>query len=232
MRLTRTFVASLAVLLTAAGAARAQETLFPPPHPAAESWPVAPEPAQSVWIEGFVSRQRGNAVGRTTEGLGGRVLWSLAPRVRVAEPDGRLARLAERLAVGAFAVRTTPRGRLEAWHLGAQADGSLLPRPLLGRVEPLVSLGVGAYRERLPGRRTADVPAVVLRRPREDGIPILPAVQPPRTLAHGAVAPGAALRVRLLRGVAVRGDARRVLVFDDPSPRSAMEYTAGLSVAR
>lgn len=235
MRPTRTFVVSLAVLIAAAGEARAQETLLPPPHPGAEPWPAV-ESERPVWIEGFVSRQRGDAVGRSAEGMGGRVLWSLERRDRADAPSDLVGRLADRVAVGAFALRTRPAGRLEAWYAGAHADGRLVARPLLGRLEPLVSFSVGAYRERTPARLTADVPVVVFDRSLAEATRVsrvsLRGVRPPATAAHGAFAPGAALRLRLLRGVAIRGDARRLFVIDDHSPREALELAAGVSVAR
>lgn len=225
MRLTRVLVAPLAVLASIAGDVRAQGLIDPAEngHPRG----VAAAAAAPVWIEAFVSRQRGEAAGRRAEGWGGRLLWPLAPGDD--EPAGLLGGLRRHLSLGAFAVRTTPPARLGAWHLGGQVDARLLSRVLGGRVEPLLSLGAGAYREELAGHRGADVPVVLLARPIERPAPIR-AVRPPLTTTHGALSSGAALRLHLAPGLAARVDVRQLLVMD--GPRGARELAVGMAVGR
>jgi hypothetical protein len=75
-------------------------------------------------------------------GFGGRMMWSLSPG---AEPVSRS--LAERVALGGYIVHMPAApGDPEVWQYGTQADVAVSPFPIAGRIEPLVSLGLGAVR--------------------------------------------------------------------------------------
>lgn len=107
-----------------------------------------PVPEGRLWIDGYISRYRLGSPGSRTElnGMGARVLWTLAPR---ATP--RRERLAEHLAIGGF-ISTTPadavtnRGDVRTRILGAQLDVRPLREPFAGWIEPVLSIGAGVMR--------------------------------------------------------------------------------------
>jgi hypothetical protein len=80
-----------------------------------------------------------------------------------------------------------------------------------GRIDPLLSLGVGA-------RREDDGPAAASR-----------AARSPDVRTHLSVAPGVGFRLRLTPGLGLRGDARQVLDFGDGLQRN-IELSGGLSM--
>ena len=225
MRPTLSIFAPLAILAATASGIHAQARPYPTLVDEDVRRSVAPSVAP-VWVEAFVNRQR--APGQPSlPGWGGRIQWPLSTPTREGGADGAPR---ARLALGAFAIRSAPRGRLGAWHLGAQVDASPPTGVLAGRVEPLVSLAAGAYREELPGSRDADVPVVVLARPTDVARVPVRALQPPLTTTHAALSLGAALRIHLTPGIALRADARRVVVLD--GGRRATELGLGVGVRR
>jgi hypothetical protein len=137
----------------------------------------------------------------------------------------------DRLALGGFATYGRPNdGGLTTWHYGALADLRLLARPIAGRVDPLLSLGVGAFRT----RREVDRPLGG----QCSGTPVIADVCPPRALEHAvdvetapAISPAVGVRVGLLPGLALRAETRDVIVYRG-APRHTMEFATGLSLAR
>lgn len=191
-------------------------------------------PARSdgrVWLEGYVARfslDAGGGERAGLDGIGGRILWPLA-----AGEAGWRHPLLTRAAVGAFVTHTPGTfSRMEAWHLGAQADLHVLARPV-GVVDPVLSLGVGALRkEELASRGQITVP---------DGAgPIFAAmlerVAPERTLERRhetrmALSPGVGVKIRLAPGLALRTDVRDVLALRGGTEHH-LEVSGGISVAR
>jgi len=171
------------------------------------------------------------------DGIGARVLQPLAAPVGGAAD--RPAFL-DRVALGGFVTYAPDGDRgLTAWHYGAQTDVSLLSRPVASvRVEPLFSLGVGAFSARRSGLaegmfreecriRPADLP-VLAGGVTNRGGPCDDATG--RSLGtHLAVSPALAARAWLLPDVALRADAREVIVG---GRRGVRELTVGLSFMR
>ena len=189
----------------------------------------------AVVVEGYLSRARldPSVSGSRMEvrGAGGRVLASLAPL-----PGEESSGLARRLAVGAFATYA-PRdeGRFAAWHYGATTDFELLARPLAGRFDPLLSLGAGAFRTRRvvggEGRY-----AFECLRPMDFAAEPLPVtcisgVTRTEVASDLAISPAAAVRVWMLPGLALRIDARDVVVYRG-GPRHNLELATGVSFVR
>src|SRR5919204_5765529 len=136
--LTRLFAPATAVLSIGCSPLPVYAQYFPPTYVSRTDGRLA--------IEGFFSHHRlhpGLGAERTKlPGVGARIMWSLAPRFDP-EHDG----LAARAAVGAFAVNASDRtDRVKARHYGAQLDISVLRTPVAGRIEPLLSVGAGAFR--------------------------------------------------------------------------------------
>lgn len=197
--------------------------------------PVAAQPAlvAGARLEGFVGQARlhpGLAGQRARlEAVGARVLL---PAARVLDDDTTWP--ARRLAIGAFVTSASAgRGELAARHLGAQADVRLTERPLLGRVEPLLSLGLGTLQTRRAPH--ADATAIGTLCPRSlnpetaAGCIPLRAQTAESTAYHLAVSPAVGVRVRLAPGLALRADARDVIV-QRSSARHNTELAFGLSL--
>ena len=159
----------------------------------------------------FVSSYRG-AAGGEGDAVGGRLMW---PMARVAPAS----RWVSRTYLGAYLVHSPDEeDRGESLRYGAQADLQLADRPLVGRVEPLLSLGVGASRVerelRSPLPLVGDQGGWALR-------------EEARTLF--SVAPGVGFRVLVVPGLGIRGDARQVIDFDE-TPTRNVELSGGVSI--
>lgn len=198
--------------------------------------PVYPGPAGRLVVEALLSEHRsayGASGGRTRQdGVGGRVLWSLAE-------DGSRAGLAARLAVGAFLVRTEDAGasagspQRRSVHAGVELSARTLAAPLGGRLDPVLSFGVGAFHTREAPVRPRELPWLVatdLPRRFEQ-----PAAFADRTMASTrtslALTPGIGARLRVLPGLALRADVRDAIVFRE-GPRHFVELIGGLSLSR
>lgn len=220
--LHRELIATLAIPLAAALA----------PAPLAGQSTTRP----AVVVEGFLSRARLDpSVGGSRmelRGIGGRVLVALAPLQEVEESRG----LARRLAVGAFATYAPhDDGRFTAAHYGAVADYHLLGAPFAGRIEPLISLGAGAFRTRSIANPDREI-ALDCVRPMDFALDPLPAscsAAAPRTRVATdlALSPAVALRFWTLPGLAIRLDARDVVVYRG-APRHNLELATGVSFVR
>jgi hypothetical protein len=163
-------------------------------------------------LDYFMGRYRGASAGGDAGAVGGRLMWSLAP---LAPASGWLSRAY----VGAYVVHAPDEeDRTEAWRYGAQADLRLSRHPVVGRVEPLLSLGVGASRFDEEVRAPAP-----LRGDYGDWR------WGDRTRTLLSVTPGVAVRVLLAPGFGIRGDARQVLDFDERVHRN-LEFSGGLSL--
>lgn len=176
---------------------------------------------QNGSFEYFVARSRltlGAGSAAELDGIGGRILWSLAPLA-----GERSGAVLSRLALGPYLVHTPEdREDVEMWHYGVQADVLLARAPLAGRVDPLLSLGVGAVRVEEPLENVEPVPPL-LRRPDL-------AVDPfERTRTDLSLVPGVGARMGLLPGLDFRGDVRMVIDFRERTRRN-LEVSAGLSL--
>lgn len=143
---------------------------------------------------------------RQSAAVGGRVMWALpSPAVSPQLPLGRAY-------VGGYVMRLRHEEESrEAWHYGTQADLSVSRSPLFGRVEPLVSLSVGAL-------RTTGAPD-----------PLFAAEQQIAGETVLTVAPGIGARIRLMPRLEIRSDVRRLQELGD-DPRGYFEMAGGLSL--
>lgn len=191
--------------------------------------PVAAQtPARPVMLEPYVSRARlaPTVVGERTRlsGAGARLLY------RAPERLGR-----DRVLVGGYLTYAPADDRgVTTSQVGALVDLSLGGRPVAGRVEPLLSLGVGAFRTRWDdpwlGGRAMCVRPLDVGGERDRACLGTPARRrAPAT--HPAVSPAVGARVGLLPGVALRVDARDLVVYTG-KPRHSFELTTGLSLMR
>ncbi|HEX2190775.1 MAG TPA: hypothetical protein VHG51_17840 [Longimicrobiaceae bacterium] len=183
------------------------------PAPAgAQAPPELPRLETRPSFEYFVARNRLDRGGAASEldGVGGRVLWPLAAM----DP------LLSRVAVGGYLVHSARDGEdPDMWHYGVQADLRLSRSAFAGRVDPLVSLGVGAVRVKEPGTGEWIAP---LRDPL--------AASTARVRTDPSLVPGIGARIHLLPGVGLRGDARMVVDFRDRASRS-LEFSGGISIS-
>jgi hypothetical protein len=208
-----TFAAAIA-LLGGLALAPLASSAQPSARPAAVESPGAP-----LMLEQYLSRaELDPAIVGTPASLGGAGARLLRPLGTADAGDPG------RLALGAFATyaRHGDRG-LTAWHYGAQADLRLASQPLIGRIDPLLSLGVGALRtSHASGCGTAAAanacgPQTSSGRARSE--------------TAAAVSPALGLRVALLPGLAVRSEVRDVIVYRG-APRHSLELATGVSLAR
>lgn len=212
---------SLVLTLSVAAAAAAVA-----PRAAAQAGdPYAPPRAEfRPSFEYFVARSRleQGGVASRLDGVGGRVLWPL--------PAG--GPLLSRMAVGGYLTHAEEDGREpDMWHYGVQADLRLARSPLAGRVDPLLSLGVGAVRVEEPAavappRAPLFGPGASLLTPLRDGPAGSPAL---RTRTSPSLVPGVGARVHLLPWLGFRGDVRMLVDFRDGARRD-LEVAGGLSI--
>ena len=185
-------------------------------------------------VEGYVGQARleSGLLGDDARltGAGARLLVPLAAFSATMEHP-----IARRLAVGGFVTSTSADDdRVRARHVGVQADLSLTDRWLAGRVEPLVSLGVGAFRARRLATDGLPVGTLCLRPAVPDGAGCDAARAAPETPVRRrapTVTPGLGARIALLPGLALRADVRDVIVYDGP-PRHGAEVAVGVSFIR
>lgn len=200
--------------------------------PALGQAPASPagEESELRYFDYFVSRYGGAGMeDERRDAVGGRVMWSLSPF------SGALATpVFGRAALGGYFVHSRDdRERDEEWRFGTQADVRLMTEPLLGRVDPIVSLGVGAVRHKEPTRRQAGSTdgGIVDLRPPLAPLSIHDTVTPGRTFTALSVTPGLGARVRLVPGLDLRSDARQVIDFHEELERR-LEVSAGISIWR
>ena len=191
-----------------------------------------------VLIEAWMSRARlaATVAGSRMEldGVGGRVLRSLTPLPADA-PRG----FARRLALGAFATYAPHDDvTFNVWHYGAAADLQLLARPLAGRIEPLLSLGAGAFRTRrdlAPTDRLTPACLVPMDVPIARAAPSCrrPSSIAPRTASRTdpALSPSLGVRFGVLPGLALRAEVRDVIVYNG-APRHNTELATGVTFVR
>lgn len=173
-------------------------------------------PEASRYLDYFVSHYRtaGSAASPgELDGVGGRLMWSLAPLA-----GGQDSWLRRTLLGGYLTHSPSEDESVDMLRLGAQADLLLFRAPVAERVFPFVSLGMGAVRVEQAGWRHG--PPMTLR------------IAPPteRRDVHLSLAPGVGARIQLLPGVALRGDARQVIDFRD-GIRNNLEISGGISVS-
>ncbi len=124
------------------------------------------------------------------------------------------------MAVGGYLTHAEEAGaEPDMWHYGVQADLRLTRSPLLGRLDPLLSLGVGAVRVEEPAARS------LLTRP--DAAGRAPSL---RTTTDPSLVPGVGARVNVLPWLGFRGDVRMLMDFRDGARRD-LEIAGGLSIS-
>ena len=139
-------------------------------------------------------------------------MWRLAPAI-ADEPWTFTSRLASRAAVGAFAVYTPEQDLgFKTWHVGTQADLRLLPAPVFGRLDPLVSLGAGALRTNVRGTPAGDAAIVE------------------RTNTSFALTPAIGARLAILPRAGLRADVQDLMAFRGGVTHNPT-LSAGLSVS-
>jgi hypothetical protein len=187
-------------------------------------------------VEGYVARtllDPALAGSRTrVAGVGARFLVPVQSLT-----DATLTGLARRASIGAFFTTIPDGGGVEARHYGIQADLRPTEAPVVGRVEPLVSVGVGSFvgpRQRSVRELYSPICLGVtdFAAP-ESAQPCLRALP-----GHGdrirnqlAVSPAVGVRVGLLPGLALRAELRDVIVQRN-GPRHNVEIATGLSFLR
>jgi len=147
-------------------------------------------------------------------GVGGRLMWSLAP---TAPATGAASGLASRTDVGLYGTYTPQQRFGQGFRLGSHGAGVTtdvrpLASPIAGRVEPYLSVGAGSLRVNVDGA-SALTPAPS------------PLLERSRTVF--TFTPGAGVAVRLTPGVALRGDVRDLMTFRDET-RHNVAFGAGL----
>ena len=200
--------------------------------------PVAAQPGPPIRgsVEGYVARarlDRGVAGPEARlEAIGARLLLPVAQFT-----DGAPRWLAERVDVGGFLTSAATDDRnLVSRHVGAQADVRLTGRRLAGRLEPLASLGIGAFRARREGTVDAPLNAVCLTARGDAAAADVRCLSLRRPIDPGAgesfaLSPAVGARLALVPGLALRVDARDVIVYQG-GPRHNPELGLGLSFSR
>ena len=139
-------------------------------------------------------------------GGGARVLFNLGSAAR------STSAWFTRSSLGAFAVYT-PKQKdddVTTLHYGGELDAQLLPHPLLGFLDPFLSVGAGAFRTQAE-------------------VPLLLGGTEKVTNTDFALAPGAGTYFHFTPNIAVRGDVRDVVIFGDKTTHN-YEASAGLSL--
>ena len=183
-------------------------------------------------IEGLFSRHQvapaeGVRSRSALDGLGGRLLWTLASVD--APPSG----WTDRLSAGAFVlVGSDPTKATRTVHSGAQVDYRLA-RERMPRVEPLVSLGAGWFRTTARAREASRSRILRPDNPHPFGAPAMFPVRRENRAEESwsslALTPGFGARLRLSPDFAIRLEARDVMAFRAPV-RHTPELTGGLSL--
>lgn len=163
-----------------------------------------------------------------TDAVGGRLMWSVAPLLRTIENPWL-----DRTLVGGYITHTPEDAdHNEILRYGAQIDFIVTSTPFAGRVEPLVSLAAGAVRVTEAGVRWRSVPYIMPDEPEGRWVgraPLLQTSLPDRTWTGASITPGIGARIRLMRGVSFRTDARQVIDFYDRATNN-FELSGGISV--
>jgi hypothetical protein len=173
---------------------------------------AAPAPASSQqqrqdrgprgYLEYFATGARRTAAGDA--GFGARLLL----RVPSSAP------VLDRMAVGGYLARIPGGPGTERTEYGVHTEWVAAPR--VGRVDPVLTLGLGAVRRKggwlwRLGPRPVRVPTA-------------------ESTTAFSLAPGVGARVRVTPGVAIRGDLRRTLALDQRG-MNVTEVAAGISLA-
>ena len=152
-------------------------------------------------VEGGYTQLRfdGDRSTLSAHGVGGRLMWNVAPTASAATG------LASRTELGVYGTYTPERRfgqglRVGSYGGGVAADVRPLASPLAGRIDPYVSLGAGALHVSVD-RASALNPS--------------PSPLLERSRTTFALTPGAGLLVRLTPGIALRGELRDVMTFRD-----------------
>lgn len=192
----------------------------------------APESSRR-YLDYYMSRFRLGWSSEDSEGtdaVGGRLMWSMAPLVSFWDTPWL-----DRALLGGYVAHTPEDAdRMEVMRFGAQMDFIVTPMPLAGRIEPLVSLAAGAVRVTEPGIHWRSVPYLLVDEQGERRLgtapsPMLEASLPDRTHTSPSLTPGIGARIRLLPGLSLRTDARRVIDFRDGATGN-LELSGGISV--
>ena len=142
------------------------------------------------------------------DGVGARLFWRPVSDDAFALPS--------RFAFGAF-VEYTPKGNrdFQTFHTGLQSDFRLFQTPWFGRIDPLISLGAGAFHTNSEVRGSVDLNKE------------FPLARRDQTTAF-ALSPAVGTRVHVWRTLGVRADVRDVITFEGGTLRN-WQVAAGLT---
>ena len=173
-----------------------------------DSWRATTRSVEGLYTQYRFDTDVGSRV--DVDGFGGRLMWSPAPATR-------FGGLAARSSVGLFAAYAPRQDGLNfsALHVGGQADVRPLAAPIFGRLDPVLSLGAGAFRTNVD----ATGAGAAVRVPLAD-----------RSNTTFALSPGVGARFDLGRGLALRGDVADVITFRGDT-RHNVAVGAGLSLS-
>jgi hypothetical protein len=164
-------------------------------------------------LEGFLTQYRFAAGDApvAVEGVGGRFVWTTPPVL------GDPTSLAARTSLGVFGVFLPRQNGLgyTTLHAGGELSVRPLPAPVAARVEPVVSLGVGALRTDVADRVRVGTRDLALG---------------DRADMSLALSPGVGARVALVPGLDLRADVRDVITFRE-AVRNNLAYGVGLGMA-
>ena len=162
-------------------------------------------------VEGAYTQIRfdGNGSTLNADGVGGKLMWS--PNALATGSSG----LIDRASLGLYGTYTptqgvTPTLRFSSVGVGAMTDVRPLASPLMGRVDPFVSLGAGLLRTNVD-RRPGSAPSPLL-----DG-----------SRTAFALTPGVGARVLLTPHLGLQGDVRDLMTFRTDT-RHNLAYGLGL----
>ena len=145
----------------------------------------------------------------SADGVGGKLMWSPAPLA--ASPSSLVGRTSAGL-YGTYtpAQAVTSSTRFSSLSVGAVTEMRPLEAPVLGRVEPFVSVGAGLLRTNV-----------------ERGVSPAPSPLLDRSRSAFTLTPGVGTRVRLTPGLALQGEVRDLVTFRTDT-RHNVAFGAGL----
>ncbi len=179
----------------------------------------------STSIEGYLSRYHlADADARLRlDAAGARLLWRLDALLGARESS-----FAARTRVGGFfAASEALTSGVRALHYGAQADYHPVAAPLRGWIDPIVSLGVGAFRTEREERTSGSLSPLPLT---GDPLPrLLTAETRERTETSLALTPALGVRLLVTPAFGFRADVRDLVRVGDRT-RHDLEVAGGISV--
>jgi hypothetical protein len=149
---------------------------------------AGPQPYRFT-VEGYLSQMSLDSDASSRTGLGGFGVRAMFNRSTVAAAARSFF---DRASAGAFWTYAKKSG-VSFNHIGGEVDVALVPAPINGRFDPLISLGAGIFRASAP----SGVSGAKL------------------TSSDFAITPGAGIRIPFFSGIGARGDLRAPIVFGE-----------------